>query len=274
MSHEICAKKEADVRKLYQDEDVAQDYIEDRFTWSWSRLLHDKQVSVLNDLVAQQNVESVLELAPGPARLTADLRGVKRGLMVEGSEQMVEVAKKRLVAAGLDNTWELRCGNAFELEECPTDFDCVFTFRFIRHFETKDRQRLYEQILARLKPGGFLVFDAVNKVIRDGLDQQGATDESGETAKSDASDNSSEGAEELDVYDVTYTKPELESELRDAGFEPVALHEVVRHMNAQSWCSHKFDRRCAPLSRALVSFLAAIPPAHPLEWVVVCRKPS
>ena len=53
--------------------------------------------------------------------------------------------------------------DAFQLP-FKTPFDLVYSFRLIRHFERPDRLRLYRQIAAVLRPGGRLVFDAVNEL--------------------------------------------------------------------------------------------------------------
>src|SRR5262249_17496085 len=54
-------------------------------------------------------------------------------------------------------------GNAFQLPFDPKSFDLVYSFRFIRHFHSADRQRLYAQLKQVLRPGGYFMMDAVNE---------------------------------------------------------------------------------------------------------------
>ena len=257
--NQACAKQEPDVRKLYEDEKVAEDYVQDRFQQAWSRLLHRTQVNCVNHLIAQSDFKRVLEVAPGPARLTAEIDGVRNGTLVEASAEMIEVARHNLEKAGKYDSWNLCHGNAFELNRLGKSFDFVFTFRFIRHFETQDRFRLYEQFHSVLEPGGTLCFDVVNDISRARVDAQEAKDDD-------------QNSKELSVYDVTYSDASFRAEMDQAGFEVVAMHPTIRHMAAQSWVSHKIGPRIEALASILVSGLELIPSANPLEWVAVCRK--
>src|SRR5213594_1107015 len=87
------------VAALYQDVEVAESYIQKRFSHSWSRLLHQKQVAEVNRVLQSWQPASVLEIAPGPARIAADLRGIRWGLMLDSSAEMLALAKQRLTAA-------------------------------------------------------------------------------------------------------------------------------------------------------------------------------
>ena len=259
MDSKTCAQHEETVKELYQDETVAKNYVDRRFEWAWSRLLHEKQVAVVNNVIAEHKITSALELAPGPARLTVHINGLESGVMVEASSEMVDVARERLEAAGRASTWDLRNGNAFELDKIFADgstFDLAFTFRFIRHFETDERERLYGQIHNRLNPGGFLVFDVVNKPWREKLDAKR------KNRPSDA----------LPVYDCTFTEREICRELEDNGFDVIDLHPTIRHMGLQSSFSYRCGKRLPGLAWTTVNVLEKIPSRNPLEWVVVCRR--
>ncbi len=250
------AQHEESVKKLYQNQTVAENYIQNRFAWAWSRLLHESQVRILNDLIREKKPQSVLEVAPGPARIAPDLQGVVSGVMVEASQPMIEVAKSRLAQHGLEKIWDVRHGNAFGLGAVGQTFDFAFTFRFIRHFEENDRKRLYREMAARLNPSGHLVFDVVNKPVRKKLDAK---------APPTAGEN-------LPVFDVSYTADELREEMRSNGFEVVALHEVVRHFSTQAWLSYTLGPRLPGIAWQAVRLFESIPTPNPLEWVAVCRK--
>lgn len=250
------AQHEESVKQLYQSQKVAENYIQNRFAWAWSRLLHETQVRILNELILSRKPQKVLEVAPGPARIAPDLRGVVSGVMVEASQPMIEVARSRLLQHGLEKIWDVRHGNAFSLGQVGQTFDFAFTFRFIRHFEENDRKRLYKELAARLNPSGLLVFDVVNKPVRMKLDAQAPPTV----------------GENLPVYDVSYTAAEFREEMRANGFEVVSLHEVVRHFSAQAWLSYTFGPRLPGFAWRAVRVCESIPTPNPLEWVAVCRK--
>ena len=165
---EAC--EEQSVAALYQDAEVAGTYVEQRFARSWTRLLHDKQVAQVNQAIETYQPELVMEVAPGPARLTTEIRGVTNGVLVEYSHEMLAEAKQRLEQAGVGSIWDVRHGNAFELKVQNIQCDFLYTFRFIRHFHEEDRTRIYQNIRTCLKPGGLLMFDVVNRTVREKRD--------------------------------------------------------------------------------------------------------
>ena len=251
------AKHENTVMPLYQDEAVAEKYINNRFNWSWSRLLHNRQVEVINLSIERYGIKSALEVAPGPARLTTEIKGIRKGLMVEASEEMIQVAQKRLEGKNLLDIWEIKHGNAFDLSEIPDKFDLVYSFRFIRHFEIDERERLYQQMASRLKKNGIFVFDVVNRLIRLKIDNR-------------KSQNSN--LEKLSVYDATYIDSEIQVEMERNGFKILLLVPVIKHFSIQSWLSYKLDPRLPRLSNLAVSLLEKTTSKNPLEWIAVCKK--
>lgn len=283
------ARHESSVKTLYQDTKVAEDYIQDRFTWSWSRLLHDRQVRILNEVIRQHGIQSALELAPGPARLTTQVEGLQRGVAVEASAEMLEVARRRIAATGLDSLWQLREGNAFDLSSIEETFDLVYTFRFIRHFSIEERERLHKEILARLEPSGILVFDVVNRAVTERLQARSSSKDdskknhskenhskeisSDEGSKQrDSDDSGSDEYESLPVYDALYTEDEFRKEMDGFGFDVLSMHPTLRRFELQAWISYRGDTRIRPLSNLIVRSLEMAPGGEPLEWVAVVRK--
>jgi len=251
-----CADNENNVSKLYKDQAVADTYIDKRFFFSWQRLLHKKQIVAINNVITKYNTEKILEVAPGPARLTTEITGVKKGVLLENSGEMITVAKKRLEENNLQDKWKIIHGNAFELNKLSEHFDFIYTFRFIRHFNSQDRERLYKGILKRLSADGLLMFDVVNKQVRAKLESK---------AKLPSKDS-------LLVYDVTYTESEFKKEMKDFGFEVLSLTPVLTHFTLQSLISSKLDDVVPKLSDTTVNLLERIPNRNPLEWIALCKK--
>lgn len=251
-----AAQDEQSVRSLYEDLRVAETYIRQRFGHAWGRVLHQKQAAEINKVIEETKPENILEIAPGPARLATELKGVRRGLMIDNSAPMLALAKRRLQQASLAQLWEVEQGNAFELEKLRRRFNFVFTFRFIRHFRQVDRERLYSAVGACLERAGLLMFDVVNKSVRDRLDAcQLHKDPS-----------------QLDVYDITYSADSFHREMQANGFKIIRLTPVINHFFLQSWISHRFGQRLTKPSSALVSLLEMIPSQEPLEWIALCQK--
>ncbi len=252
----ISAREETSVKALYEDAKVAENYIDERFGHSWGRLLHCKQVAAVNRVIEETRIESILEIAPGPARLATELRGVRHGLMIDNSAAMLAVAERRLQAAGIAHLWETREGNAFELEKLEKRFSFVFTFRFVRHFRQEERDRLYRSIDMCLEPGGLLMFDVVNKSVRLKLDSR----------------NPNMPVGELNVFDETYSAESFHREMEKYGFQVLRFIPIINHFFLQSWISRRLGYRLPKLSSALVRSIEMIPSREPLEFIALCQK--
>jgi SAM-dependent methyltransferase len=253
-----AAQDEQSVRSLYEDLTVAETYIHQRFGHAWGRVMHQKQAAEINKVIEEAKPENILEIAPGPARLATELKGVRHGLMIDNSAPMLALAKRRLQEAGLAQLWEVEQGNAFELEKLRRRFNFVFTFRFIRHFREVDRERLYSAIGACLERGAVLMFDVVNESMRDKLDAR----------------QLHKDPTQLAVYDVTYSTDSFQREMETNGFKIIRLTPVINHFFTQSWINHRLGQRLPKPSSALVRLLEMIPSQEPLEWIALCQKSS
>jgi len=252
------ASDEKAVSALYQNSTVADKYIEARFVLPWQRLLHETQAQSLRQSIQLFSPNSILEIAPGPARLSTELTGIRNGVMLEYSEEMIDVARARLEERGLLNRWTIVHGNAFEPNDCPGPFDFIYTFRFIRHFDEDDRMRLYAAIRSRLEPGGILVLDVVNSTYNLNTKDRPLSD----AKQSDA----------FLIFDVGYTIGEFHVEMNAAGFEVLSMRPVVRHYPLQSWISSKLYDLAPGFSQRIVRIIEAIPSRSPVEWIAVCRR--
>jgi SAM-dependent methyltransferase len=247
----MALKQPGEIRAAYAESATAEEYIDKRFASAWGSVLHAVQVRAVNDAIRQHGVRRVLEIAPGPGRLSADVSGFSEGYLCEFNEAMVQVARRRV--AGMGSHWRLVRGDGFHLPFTPAArFDMVYTFRFIRHFESADRTKLYHQIQSVLKPGGLFVFDAVNVNV-------------------DLPARTRNGPDTSPIYDVFYTRDELRDELRAHGFEPVGHVDVIRHLRLQRWIQVVVAPRSHALARRMIASLERVP-GDPLEWVVTCRK--
>src|SRR3982750_4555080 len=65
---------EENIQDVYRSRREAGSYVERRFTDEGNRLLHERQVGAVNVAVAGMSPARVLEIAPGPGRVTRDVR--------------------------------------------------------------------------------------------------------------------------------------------------------------------------------------------------------
>jgi SAM-dependent methyltransferase len=246
------------VAAIYEEPSIAEGYLDKRMQFAWQRLLHRKQVGLLNAVIRQSRPEHVLEVAPGPARLSVELEGVRRGIMVENSQEMLNIAGRRLRESSLADIWETRKGDAFALGQAiePATMQLAFTFRFLRHFHTAERERLYAQLRHCLAPRGLLVFDVVGAELLRRIEARMPQRPAGE----------------IPIYDVSYTLPEFEAEMRRNGFALKKAVPVLRQFSIQSHLSYAHAHRAQGMIDAAVRLLELVPSSAPLEWVAVCEK--
>lgn len=238
---------ESEIQSAYSGTRTASAYVAERFRSELNCLLHQRQVAAVNRVMQSAQPVRALEIAPGPGRVTRDVRPANQLTCLEFNEGMIEEGRR-----ACRNGAEFVQGNAFELPFEPSTFDFAYSFRFIRHFHNDDRSRLYAQIASVLKPGGRLVFDAVNE--RQSQPLRDANPES------------------YPVYDVLYREADLREELTAAGFSDIQLEAVQKRYRWQYLSETLIAPRSQALNRLIVRGLEALPASDGLEWIVTCRR--
>jgi len=236
--------------EYYTRENIVNKYIGKRFVEPIFIVEHKKQVSFVNYAINKYNLKNPLELAPGPARLTIEIKSEK-GVGLDSSERMLRVAEKRM--AQLKKKWKFVKGDAFNLK-FNSQFDLVFSFRFITHFKEKERLKLYSQIRKALKKDGYLVFEAYNekkvRIVRSFV-----------------------GKKKYPVYDKLYSEPELIGELTKNGFKVIKVSPVISHFWTQMFISKFLSFfKLNKLSKDIISKIERIKSKNPYEWVILCQK--
>lgn len=243
------------LKKAYSENKVSDSYIEDRFSSAIGRILHEAQVNFVIDAIQKLKSNKVLEIAPGPARLTVDIGSACKettGMIMDVNVNMLEQAQKRLKSAGLVDRWQTIVGDAFAL---PFDdvFQLVYTFRFIRHFHEEDRSKIYRQIYNHLAPGGHLIFDVINRVVSEPLRAGSSPDE-------------------YPIYDELYDFPQLVNELKQNNFKIVNFVEVQRSYALLSKIQTLIGPRSQNFAYTLMKLIENAKIGQPLEWIVLCQK--
>jgi ubiquinone/menaquinone biosynthesis C-methylase UbiE len=242
----VCT--EATIQSQYQGNHRAQAYVAERFASELGRLLHERQIAVVNRIQAEHRPADSLEIAAGPGRLTRDVSPHGRLTCLEYNEGMIAEGK---AACSPSVTWVQ--GNAFELPFSQNRFDFVYTFRFVRHFKRVDRDRLHAQIRRVLRPGGVFVCDAVNGVVSAPLRDANPA--------------------EYPVYDKLYdSEQDLRAELAEAGFDVLDAQPVQRWYGAQYRAQVWLGPRSRWLTRRAIWLLERMRRGPALEWIATCRR--
>jgi ubiquinone/menaquinone biosynthesis C-methylase UbiE len=236
-----------EIRGYYQDREVVARYLERRTAQPLNGALHHAQVRVLRRVMAERAPQRVLEIAPGPGRLTAEVTVPGLGIAIEFSDGMLRSARERV------ERWQFVRGDAFQLPLPDETIDLVFTIRFIRRFQRPDRQRLYAEIRRVLRAGGALVMDAQNRAVA-------------------LPHRLERGLDRYPVYDELYDRPQLESELASAGFRVWQVEGMIRHARVQRSLNRLRRFRLSGLARALIDALEHVPSSNPSTWMVLCEK--
>ena len=242
-------KGREDIRNAYRDDAVATEYVEARFREPLGALLHARQVRYLRDAITDFQPTSVLELAPGPARLTTAVAHhlPPYTVLLDTSAEMLAVAQKRLRRVSARQWLKVR-GDAFQLPFAQ-QFDLVYTFRLVRHFEDADRRALYHEIARVLRPGGRLVFDAINAAVYGRMPTNG----------------------DRQHYDAPLDERALRAELAECGFDEIVLKPVQRRYSLLANLQVLVAPRWRALARTGMELVDRSGGA-PLEWVVICRR--
>lgn len=248
MSEPIRSK--SGIQDFYDDPKVVESYLAKRKERPLGSVLHDRQVAFVNQTIARLRPQRVLELAPGPGRLSAEVGPIPFAVGMDFSPNMLTVARKRTREAGRPY-WNFLRGDGFSLPFPAATFDLVFSTRFVRRWELPQRQRLYAEIRGVLRPGGHLVLDAQNKSV---------------------AGPHREGRDGYPVYDELWTREELVAELQTNGFDVVHLEGIMRRFTLQ-WRIHTLRRfGLAGPARLAIRALERTSDGNPSTWMALCRS--
>ena len=241
-------RSKSGLQDFYDDPKVVETYLE-RKRQPLGAVLHGRQVAFLHQVIADLRPARVLEIAPGPARLSAELTPVPLAVGMDFSPRMLAEAQRRTRARGL--RWSFVRGDGFRLPFARESFDLAFSVRFVRRWEPAQRRLLYAEIRRVLRPGGHLVLDAQNRLV---------------------AGPHREGRDGYPVYDELWLRDELVAELEGAGFAVRHLEGMMRQF-AWQWRLHRLRRfRLGGPARLLIRALEWTPDRNPSTWMVLCRS--
>lgn len=240
----------ADLQAYYRDPEIARTYLTRRTAQPFNGFLHGAQVACLNAALRERQPGRLLEIAPGPARLTAELEAGPQLVVLDASAAMLSLARERLRARQRACTFLQ--GDAFRLPFADGRFDFVFTLKLIRHFQLADRMRLYAEIRRVLGRGGAFALDAQNRAVS-------------------LPHRLKRGVERYRIYDVLYDLPELIAELEDAGFRIRRVDGIARHFRLQRTMNRLRHVGLATAARRAIGLVERLPGGSPSTWMVLAE---
>lgn len=247
----VIGKEE--IGRAYRSDTLADDYIASRYQADpFGRALHERQARVVRKVIKGLRVRHLLEVAPGPARLTVHTPPVESACAVEQSPAMLRIASARLLERGRSD-WRLILGDGFRLPLPSGRFDLAMSFKLIRHFDKPDRLALLAELRRVLRAGGHALFDVANaQATRWLLDKWGI------------------GGSWVD--DHWFTRRDFEAEMAEAGFRVERMYAVHPALRLQYYTFAALGRR-SPAAATAVSRCLELATSHsPNEWVALCRR--
>ncbi|PIZ46242.1 hypothetical protein COY32_03685 [candidate division WWE3 bacterium CG_4_10_14_0_2_um_filter_41_14] len=256
----------SEIKEIYTKKNIVSEYDALRFEAPLPRMVHQAEVEEVNKYCQNKGlVDSVLELAVGTGRVSKNVKNIRRGVAFDNSEEMLRYSGQILDPS----VWKMMKGDAFNLP-FESNFDLVYSFRFIRHFNVGERQLLYKQILKSLKPKGAFIFEALN------LRAPVSVKERFGIGKANIVDKP--------IYDELWERESLLKELDSAGFTntvlvPVYRSSVVRYLD-RIFSLTKFNH-LAKKNKILGSIIVTLysnietvssDKGNCFEWVVICQK--
>ena len=203
-----------EIGRAYRDDARADDYVASRYERDpFGAALHRPRSASCGGSSRPTRWRRLLEVAPGPGRLTVHMPRVECACAVEQSPAMLRIAAERLRAPGGAH-WRLIRGDAFHLPFEAGGFDAVMAFKLIRHFAEADRRALLAEVRRVLCPGGLFLLDVVNAPAnRWLLDKWGVAGSW--------------------VDDHWFTEPSFRQEMAGSGFQVVRMDPVHPSLRLQ-----------------------------------------
>lgn len=240
-----------DICQTYRQEDLVEDYLRSRYDDPFGRNLHERQARIVADQVRRLGVRNLLEIAPGPGRLTLHVPPVELACAVEQSPAMLRVARRRLEESG-SAKWQLIQGDAFRLPFAGPTFDLVMTFKLVRHFPPAERLKLLAEARRVLRPGGWLLLDVANRPACQWLYRKW-------------------GVEKAWIDDFWFTPESFREEMRQASFPRVRFFAVQPAVYLQYYLWAYLWRLSPAATRAAARALEYLTANQPLEWLALCQ---
>lgn len=149
------------IKEYYQRQEIATKYNEERFLEFPANCFDAFErvsIGIAFENIIKKNDIKILDIASGDGRIVQE--DIKYGMCVaiDSSQAMLDVILQKY---GQTERVITRLCDLFT-DTLEDKFDVVTTFRYIRHFDYKERKLIYEKIKKCLNDKGKLIFDVPN----------------------------------------------------------------------------------------------------------------
>lgn len=247
----MISNNKKNVEEYYMSKEEADKYVSNRFKFPIYIIEHENQVKFVKKAISEYNVCTVLEMGCGPGRVTKDIVNIKKGLAIDSSEPMLNIAKSLKLSK-----WSFKKIDVFKFKSIQK-YDLVLTFRFIFHFNKCDREKIYSIIHKSLKRNGLLIFEARNKSV---------------AGKIKSTVKFFLGEKKYKVYQKLYGYSELAAELEQNGFKIIESDSNICHFWLETLISKVFYYMGLKQTSIKIIRLIEKKCAEPLSWTVLCMK--
>lgn len=145
--------KTEQVRDMFDSIAPAYDFMNRAMTFGIDKLWRAKAVKMIKNF----KTEKILDIATGTGDLAILLTkklSPKKLIGIDLSEQMLEIGRKKVAQAGLDNIITLEQADCMNLPFENNTFDCITVAYGVRNFEHLEQG--YREMNRVIKPGGVL----------------------------------------------------------------------------------------------------------------------
>lgn len=208
-NNRFLIKSAKSIKNYYLEQAEALAYRNKRFDSFPMNLCNIQEKQVLDlvisnerSIIKERKLE-ILDIAAGEGRISEVLINYGNVTVLENSVSMLKVLLERING---QETLTLINGDFLHLnlDNYNQKFDVITSFRFVRHFEYRERQSIYKKINELLSAQGIFLFDVPNKAaeikLRDKLNWSN-----------------------FNIYDVFWTKNSIAEELQLNGFKLAKL---------------------------------------------------
>lgn len=201
------------MRDYYSDSRIAEEYDETRFAVNPMKMYDILEREAINLIIRQHFKKHddlvLLDIASGDGRILRELVEYGDVTAVENSLFMISVSARKLKTS---NKMSYVKENFFEFHPGST-YDVITAFRFIRHFNYRERKKIYKKIFNMLNENGLFIADFPDKRIESQLRYT-------EWFK-------------YNVYDVFWTEQEMIQELADNNLKMVHSIDIGEYLLSQ-----------------------------------------
>jgi len=159
--------EKAEIINLYQKEETAKEFDQDRSMYSYQKYKHYFESKILKRILAQKKDSlKILDVACGTGRMLPEVFSINTNADYTGldtSESMTKILKEKAEKMGVGKKVKIKFGDATKIPFEDNSFDIVYSFHLLWHIPEEEQKKVVTEMLRVCKKDGFILFDSLNK---------------------------------------------------------------------------------------------------------------